>query len=330
MRIASLDTFLALFSPNPSNYWTDCKRNTCFSKCLCLVPNPACRSVNYSHSFILDYQFFFPCTSSFVSRKNYTVVFLHVVSLVIGIWPKMQHDINSEMYKPGRYHFPSRLQSCPGSMLSSSLQLPLLCSARPPPGSPTVCRPAHPSQATQSPFSPSETSSHQQALHVRRCLFSWVTELSPILPLLWKRSCLVTETHEEHFASSLSSIGSNSCCFGTGCLLNANAKEVRNQFLCFKWFQVRPHLCSNAPRKNKTPDPIQQEVFTTKYQLQLRTELWFLYSYNKLVVRDEKHRRLQRRFSAEHAYPHIHTLIYIRALPVVLQLSAACQGKKIY
>lgn len=146
MRIASLDIFLALFSPNPSNYWTDCKRNTCFSKCLCLVPNPACRSVNYSHSFILDYHFFFPCTSSFVSRKNYTVVFLHVVSLVIGIWPKMQHDINSEMYKPGRYHFPSRLQSCPGSMLSSSLQLPLLCSARPPPGSPTVCRPAHPSQ----------------------------------------------------------------------------------------------------------------------------------------------------------------------------------------
>lgn len=89
-------------------------------------------------------------------------------------------------------------------------------------------------------------------------------------------------------------------------------------------------ICVQMPRKNKTPDPIQQEVFTTKYQLQLRTELWFLYSYNKLVVRDEKHRRLQRGFSAEHAYPHIHTLIYIRALPVVLQLSAACQGKKIY
>lgn len=104
-------------------------------------------------------------------------------------------------------------------------------------------------KTAESPFSSSETSSHQQALHVRRCLFSWVTELSPLLPLLWKRSCLVTETHEKHSTSSLSSISSNSCCFGTGCLLNANAKEVRFQFLCFKWFQVRPHRRSNAPKK---------------------------------------------------------------------------------
>lgn len=330
MRIASLDIFLALFSPIPAIIEPTVREILVSVNVFVWFRTlPAEVLIIHILSFLII-SFFFH-TRHLLSAEKITLLFFCTLSPWL-----LEYDQKCNMILTPKCTSPVGTTSPPGySPARAPCCLPphsFLSSARPVhlPDPQRSADPLTRVKTAESPFSPSETSSHQQALHVRRCLFSWVTELSPILPLLWKRSCLVTETHEEHFASSLSSIGSNSCCFGTGCLLNANAKEVRNQFLCFKWFQVRPHLCSNAPRKNKTADPIQQEVFTTKYQLQLRTELWFLYSYNKLVVRDEKHRRLQRRFSAEHAYPHIHTLIYIRALPLVLQLSAACQGKKIY
>lgn len=54
-----------------------------------------------------------------------------------------------------------------------------------------------PRSGQQPPFSSAETSSHQQALHVRPFL-TWITDLLPHC-FLWKRSCCVTEMYEKHF-----------------------------------------------------------------------------------------------------------------------------------
>ena len=324
MIIASLDTFLALFSRNPSNYWTYCKRNDCFSKCLCLAPNPAGQSVNYSHCFVLDHQvFLFPCTSSFISRQNNIVLFLHVVS---GYW----NMILTRCW----YHFPSRLQSCLGSMLSSSpaAASPLLgpSTSRIPDGPPTRLTRV---RTAGSPFSSTEISSHQQALHVRPRLFSWVTELSPLLPFLWKRSCLVTERHEEHSALSLSSVQTPPSApilvvlAPAACLMQT---PKRSDFSFFALSDFKSDLiCVQMPWKIRLRIRYNKRFLRLNINCGPRTESWVLGNW-WWEMRSIFFLSLYicGRFSAEHAFLHIHTLYYLHSYAPCSAVVICCLSQK--